>query len=72
MDISTICSNNPNNNTFVIVALVKTFLESQFLSFIPYLIQEVVDSKSLITNYVEELVGLKEMHVFMFFVDNNE
>lgn len=51
---------------------MKTFLESQFLSFIPYLIQEVVDSKSLITNYVEELVGLKEMHVFMFFVDNNE
>ena len=50
-------------NTFVLFDLMKNFMESQFLSFIP---------KSFIRGYVEELVQLKEMHIIRFFLDNDE
>jgi len=59
-------------NTFVLSDLMKTFMESQFLSFIPELIQEVADFKSFIKGYAQELVGLKEMHIFRFFLDNDD
>lgn len=48
---------------------MKTFMESQFLYFIPKFVNKVVDSKSFIKRYVEEVAGLKEMHVFRFFID---
>ena len=47
-------------------------MESQFLSFILDLIQVVVDFTSIIKGYVEELVGLEDMHIFIFFLDNDE
>ena len=53
-------------NTFVFVDLVKTSMESQFLSFISKLTQDVVDLKSFIKGYYGELVGLSNMHIFMF------
>lgn len=40
--------------------------------FIPSLIKEVADFKSLIKGYIEELVELKEMHIIKFFMDNHE
>jgi hypothetical protein len=58
-------------NIFVLADLIKIFLESQFLSFISYLIKGI-DFKYFIKAYVEELVGLKKMHSFKFFVNNNE
>ena len=51
---------------------MKTFMEAQFLSFIPNLIQEVVDFKSFIQGYAKELVGWKKMHLSRFYVDNDE
>ena len=59
-------------NTFVLSDLMKNFMESQFLSFIPNLIKEVVDFKSFIRGYVEELVQLKVMHIFRFFLNNDD
>lgn len=59
-------------NTFVLFDLMKNFMESQFLFFIPNLIKEVIDFKSFIRSYVEELVQLKEMHIIRFFLDNDE
>lgn len=40
-------------NTFVLSNLMKMLLESQFLSFIPELIHEVVDFKSYIKDTLE-------------------
>lgn len=59
-------------NMFILADLMKNFMKSQFFSFIPYLFQEVVAFKSFIKGYVEELVKLKEMQIFKFFVHNNE
>jgi hypothetical protein len=40
---------------FVLVDLMTTFMELQFISLIPCLIHEVVDFKSFIKGCVEEL-----------------
>ena len=51
-------------NTYVHTNLIKTFMEPQCLSCIPYLIKEVVDLKSFIKGYAKQLVGLKGMRDF--------
>lgn len=51
---------------------MKTFMEAQFLSFLPILIQEFVDFKSFIQGYVVELAGLKKIYISMCFMDKNE
>ena len=50
---------------------MKSFMESQFLSFILNWIREVVDFKTFIKSYVEKLVGLNVMYIIRFFMDNN-
>ena len=64
-----------NKNTFVLVDLMKAFMQSQDLSFMPEFIQEVVDFKSFIHGYqssgATSLIGLEEMHLFKFYGNND-
>ena len=64
-----------SKNTFFLVDLMKTFIKFQELSFMPEFIQEVADFKSFICGYhssgVASLIGLKEMHLFKFYVDSD-
>ena len=60
---------------FVLVDLMKAFMQSQESSFMLEFIQEVVDFKSFICGYqssnVAIVIRLGEMHLFKFFLDNN-
>lgn len=62
-----------NRNTFVVADLMKSFMESQEMSFMPEFIQEVADFKSFIRGYfcdgAAELIGLGDIHLFKFYVD---
>lgn len=51
---------------------MKIFMESHICFLVPYSIQEVVNFISFFEGNSKELVGFKEMDVFMFFVDNDE
>lgn len=56
----------------VLAKLMKKLMLSQFLSYIPNLIQEVADFKIFMKCYVEELVRLKKFHIFTFYMNNCE
>ena len=64
------------NNTFVLADLMKAFMQFQELSFMSEFIQDVADFKSFICSYqssgVVYLIGLGEMHLFKFYVDNDD
>jgi hypothetical protein len=57
------------NNTFVLADFMKYFMDSQKLRFIPHVVQEVTDFKSFVKSYALPLEGMKDMHIFRFFVD---
>jgi hypothetical protein len=62
-----------NRNTFVVADLMKSFMESQEMSFILEFVQEVADFKSFIQGYLCDgplrLIGLRDIHLFKFYVD---
>ena len=64
-----------SKNTFVLADLMKAFMQSQDLSFMLEFIQEVADFKSFIHGYqssgATRLIGLGEMHLFKFYVDDD-
>ena len=64
-----------SKNTFVLVDLMKAFMQFQDLSFMPEFIQEVADFKSFIhgcqSSGATHLIGLGEMHLFKFYVDDD-
>ena len=64
-----------SKNTFVVADLMKAFMESQELSFLPEFIQEVADFKSFVNGFLcsgtSHIIGLGDMHLFKFFVDND-
>ena len=66
--------NLKNQNFFVVANLMKVFLELQELSFMHEFIQEVADFKSFVKGYIRDgptkLIGLEDMHLFKFFVDD--
>ena len=57
------------NNTFVLADLMKHFMDSQKLRFMPHVVQEVANFKSFVKSYALPLEGMKDMHIFQFFVD---
>jgi hypothetical protein len=57
------------NNTFVLTDLMKYFMDSQKLRFMPHVVQEVADFKSFVKSYALPLEGMKDMYIFRFFVD---
>ena len=63
-----------NANTFVLPDLMKEFMTSQHLPFVPQLIQEVADFKAFIKDYHHDgasaLKGIIDMHLFRFYVDD--
>jgi hypothetical protein len=59
------------NNTFVLADLMKHFMDSQKLRFIPHVVQEVTDFKNFVKSYALPLEGMKDMHIFRFFVDRD-
>ena len=64
-----------SKNTFVVADLMKAFMESQELSFLPEFIQEVGDFKSFVKGFLysgmAHIIVLGEMHLFKFYVDAN-
>ena len=61
-------------NTYVFGDFMKAFIDSQKMTtFIPKLVQEVVDFKKFIHSYqydgANKLIGLREMHLFKFYVE---
>ena len=64
-----------SKNKFVLADLMKAFMQSQDLSFMPEFIQEVADFKSFIHGYQSSgamrLIGLGEMHLFKFYVGDD-
>ena len=58
------------NNTFVLANLIKHFMDSQKLCFMPHVVQEVADFKSYVKSFALPLEEMKDMHIFRFFVDH--
>ena len=63
-------------NTYVLANLMKAFMDSQkTTAFIPELVQKVADFKKFLYNYkhngANKLIGLGEMHLFKFYVEEN-
>ena len=61
-------------NTYVLADLMKAFMGSQkTIAFIPKLVQEVADFKKFFHDYqydgTNKLIGLGEMHLFKFYVE---
>ena len=61
-------------NTYVFADLMKAFMDSQkTTAFIPELVQEVADFKKFLYGYqhdgANKLIGLGEMHLFKFYVE---
>ena len=61
-------------NTYVLVDLMKAFMDSQkTTAFIPELVQEGADFKKFLQGYqhdgANKLIGLREMHLFKFYVE---
>ena len=63
-----------NANTFVFPDLMKEFMTSRHLPFVPQLIQEVADFKAFIKDYHHDgasvLKGIIDMDLFQFYVDD--
>ena len=64
-----------SKNTFVVADLMKAFMESQELLFLPKFIQEVADFKSFINGFLcsgtSHIIGLGDKHLFKFYVDSD-
>ena len=63
-------------NTYVLANLMKAFMDSlKTTAFIPKLVEEVVDFKKFLHGYehdgANKLIGLGEMHLFKFYVEEN-
>ena len=62
------------SSTYVMADLMRAFMKSQKLSFLPEVIQEVVDFKSFVQGYqfsgIERLLGISNMHLFKFYSDS--
>ena len=62
-------------NIYVLTNLMKTFMDSQkTIAFISELVQKVVDFKKFLYDYehgANKLIGLGEMHLFKFYVEQN-
>ena len=63
-------------NTYVLPDLMKAFMDSQKMTtFILELVQEVADFKKFLHGYehdsANKLIGLREMHLFKFYVEEN-
>ena len=63
-------------NTYVLADLMKAFMDSQNrTAFISELVQEVADFKKFLYGYkhngANKLIGLGEMHLFKFYVEEN-
>ena len=61
-------------NTYVLADLMKAFMDSQkTTAFMPELVQEVADFKKFLNGYqhdgANKLIGLGEMHLFKFYVE---
>ena len=61
-------------NTYILADLMKAFMDSQkTTAFIPELVQEVADFKKFLHGYqhdgANKLIGLGEMHLFKFYVE---
>ena len=61
-------------NTYDLANLMKAFMDSQkTIAFIPELVQEVADFKKFLQGYqhdgANKLIGLREMHLFKFYVE---
>ena len=61
-------------NTYILVDLMKAFMDSQkTTAFMPELMQEVANFKKFLNGYqhdgVNKLIGLGEMHLFKFYVE---
>ena len=61
-------------NTYVLTDLMKAFMDFQkTAAFIPELVQEVLDFKKFLHGYkhnsANKLIGLREMHLFKFYVE---
>ena len=61
-------------NTYILADLMKAFMDSQkTTAFIPELVQEVADFKKFFHGYqhdgANKLIGLGEMHLFKFYVE---
>jgi len=55
--------------------LIKTFMQSQKMLFMPEFVQEVPNFNSFIKDYqksgMARLIGLGEVHLFKFYMDHN-
>ena len=62
-----------SQNTYVVADLMMSFMQSQDLDFMPNFVQDVADFKSFVQDYIRDgadrLVGLGEMHLFKFYID---
>ena len=63
-------------NIYVLADLMKAFMDSQkMIAFIPELVQEVADFKKFLYGYehdsANKLIGLGEMHLFKFYIEEN-
>jgi len=60
-------------NNYVMVDFMKTFMLLQNCPFIPQLIQEILNFKSWVNGYLNDdlnvIVSHTKMHLFWFFVD---
>jgi hypothetical protein len=64
-----------SQNTYIVADLMLAFMKSQELSFMPEFVQEVADFKTFVEGYLidgaDVLVGLGNMHLFKFYVDES-
>ena len=62
-----------SQNTYIVADLMMAFMASQDLSFMPEFVQEVSNFKSFVQGSihdgVDRVVGLGDMHLFKFYVD---
>ena len=62
------------SSTYIMADLMKAFMKSQKLAFLPEVIQEVADLKSFVQSYqcsgTERLLGISNMHLIKFYVDS--
>ena len=63
-------------NTYVLANLMKAFMDSQkTIAFILELVQEIANFKKFLQGYEHDgaikLIGLGEMHLFKFYIEEN-
>lgn len=59
------------NNTFVLADLIKHFMNSQHLPFMPHFIHEDADFKAYMKKCVHKLEGMQNKYIFRFFVNDD-